>query len=230
MLWRDYGGSMCNRRNGNSAGKPTPACNLSAGQLVYVGCSSFNGTFTGTPVSDSVGGNTWVQDGTTGTTAGTGKVALFHSVLAAGGASMTVQCNYTGAVDSGVAIQNFTGNAAAGNTDGTAANGSGTSTTPNSGNVTPTQTGDVLVGVTTHDNAPTTTKGTNFTESFKSDATSLAQPIELEYHIKTDSAAEAADWTLNTSNSWVAVAGMYKAAAASACTPTLTLMGVGRCN
>jgi hypothetical protein len=107
---------------------------------------TFNGTFTGTPVTDSVGGNTWVQDGTTGTTAGTGKVALFHSVLAAGGASMTVQCNYTGAVDSGVAIQNFTGNAAAGNTDGTAANGSGTSTTPNSGNVTPTQTGDVFAG------------------------------------------------------------------------------------
>jgi hypothetical protein len=146
-------GACATGATGNSAGKPTPACNLSAGQLVYVGCSSFNGTFTGTPVSDSVGGNTWTQDGTTGTTAGTGKVALFHSVLAAGGASMTVQCNYTGAVDSGIAIQNFTGNAAAGNTDGTAANGSGTNTAPNSGNVTPAQTGDVLVGATTHDNS-----------------------------------------------------------------------------
>jgi hypothetical protein len=66
--------------------------------------------------------------------------------------------------------------------------------------------------VKTHDNAPTTTKGANFFEVFKSDATSLAQPIELECHIKTDSAAEAADWSLNTSNSWAAVAGMYKAA------------------
>jgi hypothetical protein len=159
---RDNGGSLCDGNNGNSAGLAHSACNLSAGQLVYVGCSNFNGTFTGTPVSDSVGGNTWVQDGSTGTTAGTGKVALFHSVLTAGGASMTVQCNYTAAVDSGIAIQNFTGNAAASNTDGTAANGSGSSNTPNSGNVTPTQTGDVFVGVTTHDNAPDDDKRYNF--------------------------------------------------------------------
>jgi hypothetical protein len=126
-------GACATGTTGNGSGVATPACNLSAGQLVYLGCSSFNGTFTGTPVTDSVGGNSWVQDGTTGSTTATGKIALFHTVLTNGGATITAQCNYTAAVDSGVAWQNFTGNAAAGNTDGTASNGSGSSNAPNSG-------------------------------------------------------------------------------------------------
>jgi hypothetical protein len=212
-------GACATGTTGNSAGLATPACNLSAGQLVYIACSNFGGTLTGTPVADSVGGNTWVQDGTTGSTVATSRISLFHSVLAAGGASMTVHCNYTAAVDSAVAIQNFTGAGTAGNEDG-ASNGSGTSTAPNSGSITPTQSGDVIVGASTHDSTPTTTKGTNFTESFKSDATSLAQPIELEYHIKTDSAAEAADWTLSASNAWVSVAGMFKVAGGASPTPS----------
>jgi hypothetical protein len=161
-------GACATGTTGNGSGVATPACNLSAGQLVYLGCTSFNGTFSGTPVTDSVGGNTWVQDGTTGSTTATGKVALFHTVLTNGGASITAQCNYIAAVDSGVAWQNFTGNAAAGNTDGTPSNGSGTSNAPNSGTITPTQPGDVICGVKTHDNAPTTTKGANFFEVFKS--------------------------------------------------------------
>jgi hypothetical protein len=190
----------------------TPTCNLAAGSLVYVGCSDFTATFTGTPISDSVGGNVWNQVGSSATTPGGGRITLWYSVLTNGGATMTVSCNYTAAVDADIGIQNFTGNPGAGNADGSTP-GSGNSTSPSAGTLTPSETGEVIVGLKTHDSSPTTTVGASYTSAFLSDSTTNAQPISLEYHIKTDAVAEAPNWTLSVANNWVAIGGMYRATA-----------------
>jgi hypothetical protein len=197
----------------------TPTCNLAAGSLVYVACSDFGATFTATPITDSVGGNAWNQVSTSQTTPGTARVSMWYSVLTNGGATMTVSCNYTAAIDADIGIQDFTGNPPAGNADGSNP-GSGNSTSPSSGSMTPSATGDVIVGAKTHDGSPTTTVGTNFTSAFCNDGTTNAQPLCLEYHIKTDSAAEAATYTLSVANNWVVVGGMYRATALA---PTISV-------
>lgn len=208
--------------SGTGASLTSPSITTSAGDVAFVGCAMFNTT--PNAVTDSKG-NSWAQIGSTqGTT--TGVISLWRSVLTSTGAGHTFTCNPAANSDQGIAVMACAGVNSTpddGNNGGTA-----TSTSISSGNITPSVANDVIVGVTTVDGNPSSiTEGTNFTRAFQSLATSSAQPISMEYHIKTDSAAEAATWTLSPSSKWYAVAGMFKPTAAAGCSLSIALLGVG---
>lgn len=184
------------------------------GQLVAVACAAFNQNINAP--TDSKAGNTWTQCGSTRTTAGTARVALFWSILVLGGAAHTFTCHPAASSDQGIAVQQFNGVVSSSPTDTAGAGTTGSSGAPSTGNITVAVANDVIVGALTNDDAPpTVTKAATYTETFNGVSTTASQPVELEYHIKTDAIAEAATWTLSPSGGWGAQACAFKPASAT---------------
>ena len=96
-----------------------------------------------------------------------------------------------------------------------------------SDSITTTNANDLLIGALADCSAGTITQGAGWT----SDGISTTScNMVMEYQIVSATSTYAATATLNNSQSdWVAVIGSWKASGGAACTPTLTLLGVGRC-
>lgn len=195
--------------------------NVAAGSLLICLMNCYSGNDGGSSVSDNVNGAYtklyWANNGSM-------SCALFYKVNSGAGATtVTANCGDVGGSTSIVIIE------AAGIVTSSPVDGSpgfdantGSSTSPSGGPLTPTQTGDLLIGNTTNDTIADTSISTptNYTELQKYTDGNSFIPIEACYRVYGSISADTVTWTLGASKAWVGAIAAFKAA------PTTTFSDV----
>lgn len=215
--------------------------NVTSGNLVYIGCSTYNGngatTFTAGSCTKSAGTATLgtisldkqISD------AGTNITAAIWSAVVTGSGSLTLQIAGTDA-NNYYAIGSDELSATNG-WDGsrveTTNSGTGNATTQTTGNMT-SAGGAAFVGVTalgTGINETSYTKAAAYTQIYKETDGVNHQPGLIEIHIVSSGTTEAATTTLTGAKPYAAVGAVYKevAGGGGGGTPAnrLGLLGVG---
>lgn len=205
-----------------------------AGSLLVALCVSF----TSTPTLSSIkldATTSFTADSNT-TDAGTTYRLVIASLPNVASGAHTVTATYGSALTDGNCwVQEFLGAHASTPTDATGSTGTGTSGAPSSGSFATTSGAvtDVYVGIFGDDStgSDTVSAGTNYTlvgTAASNGATNVQSAAD--YRIQTALSTDAVTFTTTNSHKWFAAGMAYKVAAAgAACTPTLTLLGVGRC-
>lgn len=202
--------------------------NVTAGSLLVCALRYATGGQT-VSVSDNVNGSWGARKAVMiQTTDGNGTTELWIFENAASGAT-TVTVSYGVAAILRFAISEFSGAATAGAFD-TSAGAEGTSNALASGAITPSANGALLYCVGAVAAAATFTVGTDF--AIPTNGVVPANPsgrLAVEYYIQPTAASHDGTFGINGSQNWSALLVALKPAGGAACTPTMTLLGVGRC-
>jgi len=214
----------------NTSATPATLVGTSVGQLAVVGVAwSRAGITANTTVSD--GSNTYtrvIQQYTDPECA-----SLFYSVLTTGGTlNVQASANGTNSADFAVMARVFS-NPNATPVSGTALGAAGTSTAPDSGAFTAADNDALYVSVAgaTTTSATTENQTPGDTNWSLSDENNTNTDGSMVFKILVGApASRRSTWLLGSSAAWATVIGAFKpVASGAACTPTLTLLGVGRC-
>jgi hypothetical protein len=181
--------------------------NVGTGNLIVVGVT-IGGAGTSATVTDNLG-NTYTQ-AVPFSIVSSSTVAIFYAKNITGGAC-TVTAKPSSTQDVTLGICEYSGADTSAPLDTTASSG-GTSTSPSSGSATPANANSLIVGaLTTGGSAATITNGSGFTSRYQAAGT----PQTLDVEDKFASSSVAATWTLAASQSWAAVAAIFKPSATS---------------
>lgn len=189
------------------------ASNVTAGNAIIVGVTSFSAALNAGSCTDSLG-NTYTRlaapavDGSVQTT-------IYYAMNIAGGAcTVTITPGDSG--DVSLVISEFSGLATSSMAD-QSATGTPNSTTPATAATGTTAQADELVyGVGGHSGAAATiSPGGTFTQAAENESVAL-MPISGEYKIVSAVATYTADWTLSAARTWVCMVGTFKAAGVAA--------------
>jgi hypothetical protein len=200
--------------------------------VIYPWC--FNGC---TPGAPTLGSQTGVQTTVSGTSsANTGQPFIYYVLSINASGSQTLSFGTSGgATQSQVAMKEFTPNPGctyAHDIDSTL--GTGTAVSPNTPSITPT-TGDLLANFTasqTHINSVNSPWGcVNFPNAQTGNCAYQTTRNADAYIPSAASGSTANNMTQPSSGAWEALITSFKLTGSGgpACTPTLTLLGVGRC-
>jgi hypothetical protein len=105
----------------------------------------------------------------------------------------------------------------------------GTSTAPASASNTPGAANELVVAIASTNAGETITAGTNYTLENQVPTGAGLGRLGVEHWIQTTAMATTGSLTLGASTQWLSGYAIFKASGGTACTPTLTLLGVGRC-
>jgi hypothetical protein len=183
---------------------------VTASNLIVVGLSGYTALPAATsPVIDNLG-NTYSAASPARVYNGNGWSAIYYATnVKAGSTTVTVTTAATGTQISMV-VAEFAGVAAAAPLV-TSASAIGVSATPSSGNMTPSGTGQLIIGAGTHGGSTTTTAGAGFTMiAIATEDSVTHQPLAMEYQVLAGSAATPATFRLATSYGWAMNGAIFK--------------------
>jgi|GEM_PF-5385377 len=183
---------------------------VTSGNLIVVTIASWPNAPTN--VTDTVG-NAYSLAGAVTTDGGGAKTSIYYAKNITGGTD-SVKVSTASGTEITVDVAEFAGADPTSPLDATAG-GSGNSTAPSSGSMSPAASGELIVGVSTHDAQNTVTSaGTGFTMVANPIDNPLNnQPAAMEYQVQAVAAPIAAAFTLGTADNWGARGATFKAAA-----------------
>lgn len=229
MTWNEVVGSKAATIDATSAGSvaATMGASVPAGALMWAAVM-YTGAASGHISSITGGGATWSIVGSEVQLVGPDDWLSLWAGVATSTAAHAITCNFDVArSDRGLYIGAWTGNDAAGATDGSGGSQVSSTTTP-SINIATAVDGDLIIGICINGYPDTGTAGSGYTTATNSGG---FRPITQETKIQsTASGTTVVDFTSVNSSTWVLVAGAFKAAAGGSIIPPgrPAQMGSGR--
>jgi|GEM_PF-2110462 VCBS repeat-containing protein len=180
---------------------------VKAGNLIMVAVSSWPNQ--PSSITDSLGNVYTAVAAPKKSSGANAYTALYYAKNIKGGADTVTFKNSGTGNDLSVIITEFSGANLTSPLDA-ALSSSGSSSTPTSGNMTPTATGDLVVGATTHNNTEVTSAGTGFTIIIATEDNQTYQSLAMEYKTQPTTSAVAANFSLSRSDGWAVVGALFK--------------------
>lgn len=213
--------------NVNSPQSFAYSSNVTAGNhlSIIVGYGNTGGLVT---VTDSLL-QTWTKAKSQVQTSDGGDIELWYFENTAAGAD-TVTVTYVAAANVRAILLEYSGLAASGSLDQTNSAQADASSSINAGNVTTTQNDELMIAATRDDTNTTFTAGSGWVIETEVAAAPNTRLV-YEDRIATVTGTYTGDMTSSGNLLWAAVIATFKGTGGGPppCTPTLTLLGVGRC-
>jgi len=183
---------------------------VSSGNLIVVSVSGWPNLPASTAVTDSLG-NTYSIAGTVFTSQGAYSAIYYAKDVIGGSDTVTVNTVKSGGQISMV-VAEFYGADTASPLDQTAGT-AGSGTTPTSGMMTPSMSGELVIGSGTHNGNTTTTPGSGFTLiAIPTEDSNSHQPLAMEYEVLSGNQQTAATFSLAVGYPWTQNGVMFKPA------------------
>lgn len=187
-----------------------------------------SGNSSGSVTTTDTIGNTWAN-GTLQNLAGLGQSQLSYAVNKSTAADTVTVTLGGGSATIRMAIFEYSGTATSNPLDIQANIATGTSTAPASSSFTPGANNELVLAFGAVNGAQTWTAGTNYTLEEQVPSGLGIGKLGVEDWIQTTATSTTGNFTLGASDTWIAGYAVFKSSGGAACTPTLTLLGVGRC-
>jgi hypothetical protein len=180
--------------------------NITAGNAIIVTAVQPFG-LTATAIHDSLG-NTYSEAGFPITTDSSKDVGIFYALNVTGGADTITFNDSCGPCAMSMVIAEFSGILGFDNATGNAATFPG-DTSPNSTSLTPSVSGELLIGALTQDSYPTVTPDAGFTNIATVGNATPTFPDSTEYQILSSTSAISASYTLGTAATWAIEGALF---------------------
>jgi hypothetical protein len=188
----------------------TLSSSVTSGNLIVVSVSGWPNLPAATPVTDSLG-NTYSIAGNVLVSNGAYSAIYYAKNVRAGTDTVTVNTVKTGGQISMV-VAEFSGVDTLSPLDRTAGTvGSGTA--PSSGTMTPTLSGELVIGSGTHNGSTITSSGTGFSMiAIATEDSNTHQPLAMEYKVLSDAAQTSSTFSLASGYPWTQNGTLFKTA------------------
>jgi chitodextrinase/sulfur relay (sulfurtransferase) DsrF/TusC family protein len=189
-----------------SVAMPAP---ITTGNLVVVAISCWPSAPATTAITDNLG-NTYTLAGQTRRTASGAYTGIWYAKSVVGGTATITFRTASGGSELSMVAAEFSGANTAAPLDA-ATGATGSSSAPSSGNMTPSATGDLVIGAGTHDGTEVTSAGSGFTLiAVTSENSNVYQPLAMEFKIQATTSATAATFSLSKSDTWAQAGALFK--------------------
>ncbi len=200
-----------NITSGASSLATTFTSSVTQGNFILVTASGWpNG---GTIAVTDSRGNAYTRAGNIQLTSGNSFTAIFYAKNVIGGTDTVTLSNGVSGTQLSVTISEFSGVDRVSPLD-SVVGVSGSGTTPSSGNLTPTVTGDLVIGTGTHDVSNiVTSPGSGFTMlAIATEEGTSHQPLATEYRVINNTSPLPANFSLSSGGPWAQIGALFKAA------------------